>query len=96
MPRRGGAGWIVAAMLASIGGIFGLHYLTWTPVGGPVVQGVQGRYFLPLAMLLSAAAPMLGTARLALRRILVAAVAIFPAYSLGTALLAVIARYYLS
>ena len=72
-------------------------YLTWSPVGGPVVNGVQGRYFLPLAMLLAAAAPMLGTDRLApLRRLLVLAVALFPAYSLGTALSAVIARFYLS
>jgi uncharacterized membrane protein len=26
-------------------------YLTWTPVGGFVVEGIQGRYFLPLAPL---------------------------------------------
>lgn len=26
-------------------------YLTWTPVGGYVVEGIQGRYFLPLAPL---------------------------------------------
>lgn len=94
---RGGPAWIVGSVLASLGGIFGILYLTWSPVGGPVVQGVQGRYFLPLAMLLAVAVPTLGTARLApLRRLLVAAVAIFPAYSLGTALSAVIARYYLT
>jgi uncharacterized membrane protein len=94
---RGGPAWIAGSVLASLGGIFGILYLTWSPVGGPVVHGVQGRYFLPLAMLLAAAVPTLGTARLApLRRLLVAAVAIFPAYSLGTALSAVIARYYLT
>lgn len=30
--------------------IFGM-YLTWTPVGAKVVEGVQGRYFLPIAIL---------------------------------------------
>jgi uncharacterized membrane protein len=27
-------------------------YLTWTPLGGSVIEGVQGRYFMPLAPLL--------------------------------------------
>ena len=27
-------------------------YLTWTPVGGSIVEGVQGRYFIPLAPML--------------------------------------------
>ena len=97
MAARAGPGWILASVAASCAGIFGILYLTWSPVGGPVVQGVQGRYFLPLAMLLAVAMPMLGTNRLApLRRLLVAAIAVFPAYSLGTALSAVVARYYLS
>lgn len=97
MAWRGGPGWIAGSVLACLGGIFGILYLTWSPVGGPVVHGVQGRYFLPMAMLLAVAVPTLGTARLApLRRLLVAGVAIFPAYSLGTAISAVIARYYLT
>jgi uncharacterized membrane protein len=29
-------------------GVFLIQYLTWTPVGSTSVQGVQGRYFLPL------------------------------------------------
>ncbi len=33
-------------------------YLTWTPVGGRIVSGVQGRYFLPLLALVAA---MLGS-----------------------------------
>ena len=26
-------------------------YVTWTPVGNPVIQGMQGRYFIPLAVI---------------------------------------------
>jgi uncharacterized membrane protein len=29
--------------------IFGTLYLTFTPVGKNIIEGVQGRYFLPLA-----------------------------------------------
>jgi uncharacterized membrane protein len=36
-------------------------YVTWTPVGYPVVHGIQGRYFLPLAPLACAVAASLIT-----------------------------------
>jgi uncharacterized membrane protein len=29
-----------------------LLYLTWTPVGAGTIQGVQGRYFIPLLLFL--------------------------------------------
>jgi uncharacterized membrane protein len=89
--------WLAAAVVVSIGGIFGILYLTWSPPGHAVVNGVQGRYFLPLAMLLGAALPCLAIARLApLRRLLVAAVAVFPAVSLGITMNTVIARFLLT
>ena len=37
-----------ASIFLTIGSIFGALYLTWTPVGNAVVDGVQGRYFLIL------------------------------------------------
>jgi uncharacterized membrane protein len=37
--------------------IFGIEYLTWTAPGSPVVEGVQGRYFLPLAAVFSLSIP---------------------------------------
>jgi len=40
------------ATLASAVLIFATLYADWTPVGAPVVQGVQGRYFLPLVPVL--------------------------------------------
>lgn len=40
------------ALVLSTGGVFLAQYLTWTAVGAPVIDGVQGRYFLPIAPLL--------------------------------------------
>ncbi|BAI76868.1 hypothetical protein AZL_f01080 (plasmid) [Azospirillum sp. B510] len=45
--RAAAAGGILLAAAA----IFAIQYLTWTDVAGPVVLGVQGRYFLPLALM---------------------------------------------
>ncbi len=46
--RPAGAGWAIAILLAgSVAMIFALFYLVWTPVGGALIEGVQGRYLLP-------------------------------------------------
>jgi hypothetical protein len=52
-PRTPGARWFTspaaaAAVLSSIELIFVALYLTWTPVGADRVDGIQGRYFIPL------------------------------------------------
>ncbi|MGI3903854.1 MAG: DUF2142 domain-containing protein [Janthinobacterium lividum] len=47
----------VAAVLVSMAGVFGAFYLAWTPVGAPIVDGVQGRYFIVPAMVLSVSLP---------------------------------------
>lgn len=46
---RAGAAWSLA--LAACCGLLVLTalYVMWTPVGAPLVEGVQGRYFLPIA-----------------------------------------------
>ena len=33
-------------------GIYGIFYLTWTPVGAKTILGVQSRYLLPVIMLI--------------------------------------------
>jgi uncharacterized membrane protein len=33
-------------------------YLQWSPVGAPYVFGLQGRYYLPIAILVSALIPI--------------------------------------
>lgn len=56
-----GAAWrprvAVVVVLLGIAATFAAEYLTWTPVGKPVIEGVQGRYFLPFATVLALAVP---------------------------------------
>ncbi|MFL5252412.1 MAG: DUF2142 domain-containing protein [Rhodopila sp.] len=40
---------LAAACLATVA-TFAALYLIWSPVGSPIVEGVQGRYFLPIAL----------------------------------------------
>ena len=49
-------GTFLLALLAAISCaelIYMVEYLTWTPVGFPIIEGVQGRYFLPLLPVLT-------------------------------------------
>lgn len=39
--------WILLAIIALMGSFFLVMYLNWTPKGYDVIDGVQGRYFLP-------------------------------------------------
>lgn len=46
--------WVVACLVVlalSVGMIYGTLYLSFTPVGYYIIDGVQGRYFVPLAVL---------------------------------------------
>jgi uncharacterized membrane protein len=94
--------WALAAvLLLSVGLLFGGLYAIWTPVGHPRVEGVQGRYFLPLALLaLTLAQPdrrrLLATrwGRLA-DRATTAFLLALPMVSLLVVTRAVILRYYL-
>ncbi len=89
------------AALAGFGLVHGALYLTWTPIGGPIVHGVQGRYFLPLAMMLCLMvegerplAPQ-GRARDGVSTLLTGAVLAFPLLTLLLVQHIVIVRYYL-
>lgn len=42
-------GLTTVAVALTVGAVLGALYLDWTPVGSTLIQGVQGRYFLPLA-----------------------------------------------
>ncbi len=90
---RGGAGRAVAVgvALASSGAVFAVQYLTWTPVGLGVVMGVQGRYFLPVALLLGTALP----GRAVLPRGMALVLPAMSAVMLGGVVWAVVGRYYL-
>jgi uncharacterized membrane protein len=45
------------AIFLTLCAIFDAEYLSWTQVGAPMIQGVQGRYFLPLLAGLAAFIP---------------------------------------
>ena len=87
---------IAGAVLLAAAGIFAIQYLTWTAPGSPTVEGVQGRYFLPLALVGAALLPALHTPRFAcLHRGLVLAVAVFPVATLSVVMHTTVLRYYL-
>jgi uncharacterized membrane protein len=56
-PRIGANRWafplLLIAALGCIELIFLVEYMTWTPVGATHIDGVQGRYFVPLLPLLT-------------------------------------------
>lgn len=49
-PRRWSTTVTTLVVLLSVGMIFGTLYLSFSPVGFYIIDGVQGRYFLPLAL----------------------------------------------
>ena len=56
--------WAVAAAAGlTITGVFGLLYANWTPLGLGQVMGVEGRHFVPLALVVALALPNLRWAR---------------------------------
>jgi len=88
---------VVAAVFGGVALLFVIQYLNWTPVGGGLVEGLQGRYFIPLALL---AAPIftripVPTRAIPLQRLAILAIAIFPIVSLSVVMRAVTLRYYL-
>ncbi len=55
---------MILVWMASFAAIFGTLYLTFAPVGSYIINGVQGRYFVPLALLLAAVVVQVVPARL--------------------------------
>ncbi len=43
--------WVALVGMGLVGAIATLLYLTWTPPKGALVEGLQGRYFLPLGLI---------------------------------------------
>ena len=88
---------VLAILLAAAAGLIlllGTLYVMWTAPGMISIPGVQGRYFIPLAMLIAAAIPAAKTrlAVLLARRPLV--VGAFLPISIFVTTVAIIQRYY--
>jgi uncharacterized membrane protein len=87
---------IAVGVFLSVAAVFGIQYLTWTPPDHPIIEGVQGRYFLPIALAGTAMFPALGNARLArMQNWLLVIVLVFPVLSLTVMMRAIVLRYYL-
>ena len=93
--RRGGM--VLVAALAAGGAVmamFAIQYLTWTQPGADWIDGVQGRYLLPPALLLG-----LVFARPTISRSRIAAiggwpVAVFPVVTIVVCVRCILLRYY--
>jgi uncharacterized membrane protein len=90
---RGRALLLVVA-LAGTGAVFLSQYLIWSAVGGTVIEGVQGRYFLPLAPATVLLIAGLVPPHARLRTTLLIGVAGFPLVTAVVTPLALLARFY--
>ncbi len=70
-------------------------YLVWSAPGASFVEGVQGRYFLPLLPALALAMPNLGRWAAALRPPALLAVLLLAAATPAVTLTTLVDRYYL-
>ncbi len=87
---------LAALILASAASVFLLEYLTWTPVGFPWIEGVQGRYFLPIAFFVPCVLPAMRSrwlVRLAGPATLL--LLAFPAVSASVTIASIVSRYYI-
>jgi hypothetical protein len=92
---RGLAPTAAAVALVVVDAIFLTLYLQWTPLGAPVVEGVQGRYFLPVAAVAALALEGRPASGLrGVRTVLLAVVALFPLISFWVADHALVLRYF--
>lgn len=91
---------LVSAVLVTAAFIFGFFYVNWTPlpghmgVGSPIVDGVQGRYFIPLAMmagLVISGPPVIWVGR---NRLCWTLIKVFSVFSCGITVFTVVSRYF--
>ena len=79
--------------------VFLLIYVTWTPFGFPFVDGVQGRYFLPIALLLPVCLPVWPSFKLPQAEHLVRLVRVllvcFPTISMVVTIVSIVNRYFI-
>ena len=78
-------------LLGAIGAVFLLEYLSWTPVGARVVEGVQGRYFLPIMPFLVLVLPR---RRVRAHTWVRVALCLYPLLSITITIRAILWRYY--
>ncbi|NIE65472.1 DUF2142 domain-containing protein [Burkholderia sp. Ax-1719] len=91
---------VAIVLLVCVAMIFAALYVSWTPVGQRIVEGVQGRYFLPLLPLLALLLPQRLHSVAQSRVVAVATtvcltvVLIFPLYTFVETVEAILRRFY--
>ncbi len=80
-------------ILAAAGGVMLVQYLTWTATGAAAIEGLQGRYFIPPALMLAALADG-GPPRARWSVLLRRTVLLFPMLGLPVLMQALLLRYY--
>ena len=87
--------WPVVMSIAAGGfGIFLIEYLTWTEVGADVVMGIQGRYFLVLALVAGSVVARRRASPSRMAQCLAVPVLLFPVVSIVIVLHRIVGRYY--
>ncbi|WP_010668106.1 DUF2142 domain-containing protein [Acetobacter aceti] len=99
LPTRLASALTVLSTLAAAGVVFLSLYIIWSKVGAPIVDGVQGRYFLPIMPFLILLFPQLKqegriSPSLALHQIAVVAITAFWVVDALTIVNALSARYW--
>lgn len=87
---------LLVALATAASPIFGIQFLSWTRPGELRVDGVQGRYFIPLALFLPLLAPRLRLPSLPAQIVSACGLAVFPGISLALLLCAVVRRFNLT
>jgi uncharacterized membrane protein len=85
-----------AAVVAAVAGIMVLQYFDWTPAGADHVEGVVGRYFIPLAMVLGLALPAVPQAAALRLKVAYGALAVFALVTPAIMLHHLALRFYIS
>jgi uncharacterized membrane protein len=82
------------AVLGAAGGVALVQYMTWSTMGSPVIDGIQGRYFLAPALVLAIFLECPSPSVVRPANWLAVPVLIFPILSIAVVLHALIIRYY--
>ncbi len=83
---------LAIVFLVCTASVMTLAYVSWNAVAAPLVHGLQGRYFFPMAPLLFLALPSRRIVRL--ERVRPALLAVLSSLTLGVATQAILERYY--
>ena len=84
----------ILSLFGAAGGVALVQYMTWTAVGSPIIEGIQGRYFLPTALLFGVFLARPAEPNSSAAAILAVPVLALPMLSIAVTMHALLLRYY--